>query len=332
MEILDIQKQLFQVIKSRLPAEASMPEEIAKLLQISSDSAYRRMRGEKLITFEELYLLCSQYRISLDQLMDIQTGAYMFQGNLLNAKNFRFDAYLTGMMHNIAYFASFKQKEYYYLCKDAPIFHHWQNKEFAAFKYYFWMSTLLGFPDFRNKKVSLDYPAELWELGQKILDRYNQMDSFEIWNIESLNTTLHQIEYYRDGNMFESDSDVLRIYEGIETTMNHLEEQARLGYKYQLGDSEKKPLGRYNLYLNEILILDNNMMVVLDNTKMSLVPHSVINYMMTRDTAFCENFYQYIQNLLKRSTLISEVSEKERSRFFRILRERIARRKEALAV
>jgi hypothetical protein len=37
-------------------------------------------------------------------------------------------------------------------------------------------------------------------------------------------------------------------------------------------------------------------------------------------------------NLIKRSTLISEVSEKERSRYFRRMRERIDRRKEGLKV
>ena len=332
MNINEIQQQLFQLIKTRLPADASMADEIGKILNISSDSAYRRMRVEKLISIEELYLLCTTYRISLDQLMNIQTGTFQFQGNLLNSQTFRFEAYLTGMMHNLAYFNSFRQKEIYYLCKDTPIFHHFHTKELAAFKYYFWMTTLIGFPDFRNRKVSLQYPDELWPLGQKIISLYNHVDSYELWNIESLNATIHQIEYYRDGNMFESDNDVLLLYEAIERMLGHIEDQARLGYKYQFGDPEKKAAGRYNLFLNEVVLLDNSIMMVLDNSKISSAPHTVINYMMTRDVNFCENSDQYIRNLIKRSTQISEVSEKERGRFFRILRERIERRKTALHV
>jgi len=42
--------------------------------------------------------------------------------------------------------------------------------------------------------------------------------------------------------------------------------------------------------------------------------------------------YAQLQNQMKRSTLISAVSEKERGRFFRIIRERIAKRKESLNV
>jgi hypothetical protein len=333
MNINEIQQQLFQFIKTKLPAELSVADEIAKLLNISSDSAYRRMRGEKQITFEELYLLASTYRISLDQLMSINTGSFMFQGNLLNPKTHRYDAYLTGMLHNIAYFNSFKKKEIYYLCKDTPVFHWFTSRDISAFKYFFWMGTLIYFPEFKNRKVSLDgYPDELFEIGKKISDLYQQLDTYEIWNIESWNSTLHQIEYYLDNDMFKSDEDALRVYEGVEKILDHLEEQAKRGYKFNIDDPEKKPLGKYFMYFNEIVILDNTMALVLDNSKIAILPHTAINYLMTRDIAYCENFYNYVQNLIKRSTLISEVSEKERSRYFRRMHERIDKRKVSLKV
>ena len=79
-----------------------------------------------------------------------------------------------------------------------------------------------------------------------------------------------------------------------------------------------------------MILGDNSFIVLLEGTKMAIMPHTVINYITTRDLAFCENMFDYVQSLMKRSTLISKVSEKERSKFFRILRERIARRKDAL--
>ena len=333
MNVTETQQQLFQLIKSKLPAEASVADELSKLLGISSDSAYRRMRGEKEVTFEELYKIATHYKISLDQLMNINTGSFLFQGNLLNPKTHRYDAYLTGMMHNLAYFNSFKKKESYYLCKDTPIFHWFTNRDIAAFKYFFWMGTLIYFPEFRNKKVSLDeYPDELFELGRKVSELYQTVDTYELWNIESWNSTLHQIEYYLDNDMFKSDEDALRVYEGVEKILDHLEEQAKRGYKFNINDPEKKPLGKYYMYFNELVILDNTMVLVLDNSKIASLPHTAINYLLTRDIAYCENFYNYVQNLIKRSTLISEVSEKERSRFFRRMRERIDKRKISLKV
>ncbi|HRX93883.1 MAG TPA: hypothetical protein P5158_07205 [Chitinophagaceae bacterium] len=327
----ELQKSLFDAIKEKVAQNASIAQEVSELLDISADSAYRRMRGEKTITLDELYILCNHYKISLDRLMGIQTGAFLFQGNLLNPETFKFDAHLKSMMHNLAYFSSFKQKEYYYLCKDAPIFHHWYFKELAAFKHYFWMNTLLFRPVQGRRKFSFsEYPDELWVAGQQILELYNQLDSYEIWNLESLNSTIHQIEYYHDSNMFDSDQVVAEIYTAIEKTMDHLENQARLGYKYSVSDPDKKPMGKYNMFFNDTILLDNNMMAVLDDAKISIVPHTAINYMMSRDANYNESFYQYIQSIIRQSIQISEVSEKERSRFFRLMRDRVNRRKENL--
>ena len=328
-----IQLQLFSAIKNKLPGDALIAEEIAKLLDMSTDSAYRRIRGEKQITLDELHILCSNYKISLDQLMNIQTGAFQFFGNILDNKNFQFDKYLAGIVNQLAYINSFKDKEFFYLCKDSPIFHHFFYREFACFKYNAWMQTLMYFPEFKNRKVNVDeYPNELFDLGQKILDLYNQLDSVEIWNIESLNTTMRQIEFYRDGNMFRSDMDILRVYEALEKTMDHLEAQAELGYKFRLGDPDRKPMGKFRMYFNEVVLGDNTMLAIIDNSKIAFIPHTAMNYLMTRDVTFCEKFYQYLQNLMRSSTLISEVSEKERAKFFRIHRDRIANRKLTLKV
>lgn len=333
MNVTELQQKLFQSIKSRMLDNASMADELAKLLDISSDSAYRRMRGEKQLTFEELYSIAVNYKISLDQLMNIQTGNIMFQGNFLNPKTYRYNDYLSNMMHQLAYFNSHKQKEFYYLCKDTPIFYYFISRDLAAFKYFFWMGTLIYFPEFRNRKVNLaEFPPELETLGNKANEIYTQLDSLEIWNIESWNTTFHQIDYYIDSQMFKSDEEVLKIYEGIEKVVDHLEEQAKRGYKFLASDPDKKPGGKFKMYFNEIVIQDNHMMALLDNTRISFVPHTAINYLVTRDVGYSENFYQYVQNLVKRSTQISEVSEKERARFFRRVHERIDKRKEMLHV
>jgi hypothetical protein len=329
----ELQQQLFAEIKRKIGEDKSVAEEIAKLLDISSDSAYRRMRGEKTISLDELYKLCTHYKISLDQMMNIQTDAIMFQGKYLDKESFHFDKYITNIMHLMAYMNSFKEKEFYYVCKDLPFFHHYHFREIAAFKWFFWLKTYSQFPEFAKKKFRVsDYPDEIFAIDQKVLNLYNQLPSAEIWNIESMNVIFRQIDFYLDAQVFDSDKDAYLLYETIEKLWGHLEDQAALGYKFTYGDPEKKPIGEFKMYFNEVLLGDNTMLAVLDGVKLTYITHTTINYMMTRDIAFNENMYNHIQNLMKRSTLISEVSEKERSRFFHRIRERIARRKESLKV
>lgn len=161
---------------------------------------------------------------------------------------------------------------------------------------------------------------------------YYLLPSTEIWNIETMNIFFRQIEFYRDAEIFESDHDVLILYESLEKLWNYLEEQAILGYRFYYNDPDKKPLMKFDMYFNEVFIGDNSILAILDGTKISHIVHTTTNYMMTRDIGFTQNMYNHIQNLLKRSTLISQVSEKERSRYFKIIRERIQKRKEALNV
>ena len=101
MDASQLQQEFFKMIKSAMPPGSSAIDEIAQVLNVSVDSVYRRMRGEKTISLEELYALSSHYKISLDQLMDLQTGTFQFRGNFLNNKTFRYDNYLNGMIRDL---------------------------------------------------------------------------------------------------------------------------------------------------------------------------------------------------------------------------------------
>jgi hypothetical protein len=265
--------------------------------------------------------------------MQIQTGSFLFQGNLQNEKNFRYEAWLGSILTTQAYFNSFSEKQYYFLGKDVNLFHHFVFREIAAFKYFFWTKSLFNSPSLANARFNFNfYTDEMWEMAKKIMAGYNQLPTVEIWNVENINIAIRQIEFYRDGGIFETDSDALKLYEAWEKVIDHIERQAERGYKFAYGDPEMKPTTEYKVYVNEVLLGDNSMLAVLNGAKTALIVHTLNNFMMTRDVNFTENLYQHIQSLMRRSTLISTVSEKERSRFFRTLRERIARRKDVLKV
>ncbi|HEX6334210.1 MAG TPA: helix-turn-helix domain-containing protein [Flavisolibacter sp.] len=327
----ELQMKLFQHLRTKLPPDASFVDEMAAVLDISTDSAYRRIRGEKPLSLEEVYKLCMHYRLSMDNLMNLQSDAFLFTGSFVQAESFRFDEWLSGVAQNMKYMSTFKEKTIFYMCKDIPVFHHFHFREVAAFKYYFWMKNILHLPEFAHRKFSFDvYPDEFFALGRQALDYYNRIDSVELWNIESFNSTLRQVEYYHDSNIFASTEEIFIIYEALEKLVNHLENMATEGFKFDAADVTRTPLSAFQMYFNEIIILENSILVKLDNTKAAFLVHNVLNFMTTRDVRFCDNMYTYIQNLIRKSTLISTVSERERARFFRYLRNRIAGRKQNL--
>ncbi len=269
MDTISLQQELFKTIRNKMPQHLSATDEIARILNISTNSAYRRMRGEKTISLDELSALCFHYHISMDDLMNIQTGAFLFQGNIIDSNTFRYDKYMQSMLESFIYMGSFKEKEFYYLCKDIPIFQQYHFKEIAAFKYYFWMKTILHMPDFRFRKFNFAaYPDEMFDIGKKVLSIYSNLNVVEIVNIETFNSTIRQIEFYRDGQMFESDEDIWKIYDALEKLIDHMEDQADAGYMFSYSDPEKKPLETYRFYFNEVILGDNTMLAVLDGMKM----------------------------------------------------------------
>ena len=330
MQPNDIQLQLFQRVKIALGPHASMVDDVAKILAVSIDSAYRRIRGEKPLILEEVHKLCTHYGLSLDTLLNQPSAGFLFKGKFFEPENFRFDEYLKSYAYQMKFISSFDNRKLFILCKDIPVHHHFHFREIAAFKHYFWMRTIMNAPDYINKKFSLnEYPEELYQLGKSALGFYNMTDSVELWNFETIISTLRQIEYYHDSNVFAREEEIPLIYDGLQKLLLHIEKQADLGYK--LDDSEaQKPLSKFGLYFNEVILGDNSVTAVLDQSKMVFIPHSVFNFMSTDNAIFCENNYRHIQNLMKKSTLISDVSERERSRFFNYLRNRIENRKQNL--
>lgn len=323
----DLQLQLFNAIKTKLPSHLSLADEVAAVLDISTDSAYRRIRGEKPLSLEEVARLCTKYALSLDSLLHLQSDGFLFRGSFFQPEEFRFENYLASYAQNLKNISNFKSRKLFFLCKDIQPQHYFHFREIAAFKHYFWMRTFINAPQFLNKKFAIaDYPDELFELGKQALHYYNQSDSVELWNMETVNNMLHQIEYYNAMNLFANEEDLHLIYKRLEQLILHIEKQADAGYKFNIDDADKKPLSTFQLYYNEVILCDNSVTVLVNDTKMVFLTHNIFNFMATTDVNFCEKTYRNVQNLIKKSTLISHVSERERAQFFQYLRTRIAAR------
>ena len=331
MDVSKLQLEFFREIKRTIPGHLSTTEEIAKLLDVSVDSVYRRMRGEKTLSLEELFTLCSHYKISVDSVFNSQTGSVSFQGDFFNRNEVRYKEHLQGIAKWLAYFNGFAEKKVYHIPRDITIFYWYILREFGAFKYYFWMRNVYRHPDFINRKFSFeDYPDDIFAAGQKMLGLYTRLSVSEFWGADIISGTIRQIDYYKSAGMFRTKEDIFRIYDSIEKLLEYIKSQAILGYRYEYGDPEKKPIGEFQLFYRDLLFGDNNLLAILDTMKLSFVTYNWSSYMCTRDVAFTENMYEYVKEMIKSSTLISSVSEWERTKFFDMLQERIAKRKRAL--
>ena len=196
MEAIEMQQHFFNLLKNTLPPHVSMADELAEKMGLSHDSIYRRIRGEKPLSMSELQLLCQQYNISLDKVLELQTSTVVFNAPDINTENLPFPDYLKGMLGQLKRINSYKTKKMRYLCKDMTFFHFYHFPEIAAFKTFFWIKTIQNDPAYRNSSFSLEKNKfnDCIAIGQQVIREYNEIPSIELWNIESMNSTICQIE------------------------------------------------------------------------------------------------------------------------------------------
>ena len=109
----------------------------------------------------------------------------------------------------------------------------------------------------------------------------------------------------------------------METLINHIERQAELGTKFLIGSSPHLNAAPYQLFVNELILGDNTYLAEMDQMRVSFLNHSVLYFVSTTDEAFNKAMFNSLDNLIKKSTQISSIGEKERVRFFNRLRDKI---------
>ncbi|NTS39998.1 hypothetical protein HRG84_03705 [Flavisolibacter sp. BT320] len=314
-----LQEYLFQRIKEVLPPGRSLVDTVAEVLCISQDSAYRRIRGETLLVLEEAAILCQQFHFSLDQLLQLNHNSVVFQNIKLESRVYDFKTYLTSILQQIKSLNAAEEKSIYYVTSDLPLFHQLCSPALFSFRYYFWMKTMFGNPAFAQQKFSLHcLTPEIEALGQEILSLYNKIPSVEIWNLESINGLLAQISYCFETGLMTRD-EMLAVYAGMRHMLENVQRQAEYGRKFLPGENPLTKKENFKLFYNRVGLGNNTIMTLHDSSKTLFLNYDTLNYMLTNDEAFCNEVFQNIQTIMRRSSLISSVSEKQRTIFFNIL-------------
>lgn len=311
----NIQAIFLREVKKRIPLHLSLADDLAELLNISRDSAYRRLRGETILSLDEVKQICNRYNISLDALLTSKSNTVTFRFQEADNQNFGFENWMKSILSNLEMIHAAPEKELFYSAKDVPIFYLFDSPELAAFKIYFWNKTILGADNFQDKKFDPALmPNEIVSLAKRIWEKYTQVPTMEFWSEETINVTLRQIEYTFDCGFFKCTNDVINIIDQFSTLLNNINRWAASGFK--------NGKGKLSIYKNDILIADNTIFFKMGEKRIAFLPHS-LEYMATSQENFCDHTEHYFKNLLNKSILISAAGEKERNIFFNGLQEKI---------
>ena len=331
-----IQSEFLKSIEDIIRANSSLVVELSEVLNISMDSAYRRIRGETMLSIEEIGMLCEHFNISFDAFTRSKTGTVTFSYLPLEPLTENFNLYHQNLLSEISVISAAKEKNLIYACQDLPLFHHYRFTDLANFKVFYWKRSIMNVPELANKKFGAEtqFP-DLIEKGQAIVKAYSEVPSSEIWTDNTIQSTVKQIRFYWESGIFETREDALRVCQALRNEVESIQLQAEYGTKIIdkniLEDKERRkeenekvdPDTNYKLYISEIELTNNCVLVNIGNIQSVYLGHFSFSTMSTRNEVYCKKTESWLNNIIRKSTLISGVAEKQRYQFFKNAHEKI---------
>ena len=314
-----IQLAFIDKIKSGLLNGKGIADELADILGLSTDSAYRRMRGEIPLNIDEIDKMVKHFKVSFDMALQGPVDSLVsFSYLKIGGDKNNFHLWLQTLLGHVKNISKVPNSHIIYAADDVPIWHHFANEEFASFKLFYWLKSIVSHEEFAHKKFDANLIDDtLLEAAKQMLHYYNQVPSVEIWSEDTLNSTLKQIEYFWENDFFEDKSQALRMCDHIELVITNLKKQAQLSSKNM--DSNQN----FTLFKSEVMIGNNSIVVQIADTKMAFVSNNTFNMISTSNPSFVAENESWIKNLMQKSIQISGQSEKQRNQFFKLLKDKI---------
>ena len=308
-----IQLNFFERLKNTIEPSVSFPDLIGELLEIKSDSAYRRIRGETILGLDEAFKLCKHFKIPLEEFAGSDKHNVTFAYESFGVNNLNINAYLESIINNLQGLKNLPDIHVYFAAEFVPVFHHFEFEEMTAFKFFYWQKSIVNDKKLTGKKFEFkETSVETLKLAKKASALYDQIPSTEIWNVETINSTAMQIQYYWDSGLFESEDDALLICDQLKQMVERIQEKAERGLKF-IGKDKEIP---FNIFATEVMIGNNSVLGVAQDFKIALLTFNTFNSLTTSNAGFCEESEIWMKNMMKKSMLLNSVSEKQRFQFF----------------
>ncbi len=321
-----MQEQFIKFLKDKAADNTSFPEEIASVLDIGYDAAYRRINLKTNLSLEESVKLAKHYNVSLNKLFEVgsQTTILADLSPPIHNKN-GLEMWLKQSHNSVFPLTKLKGASIVYSAKDIPLFHTLKDSYLSRYKIYVWLKDVDS--EMTQNKVSFDdfikdIPESLLENAFKLGEVYKDINRTEIWNNTTINGTLQQVLYYFEAGSLSKELALL-ICTDITDVITLVEKQA---IQQSLIGSKSKAV--FNLYVSDIHTMTNTIMVKTPFQKVFFTPFTVLSYFKIEHQATCNLMNEFFEKQMSISKLLVNAGEKDRALFFNRMHKKINRLRE----
>lgn len=295
------QERLISAITKKLGKNQSLIDEVSHALDISYDAAHRRISMKSKFSVEEAVLLSQHFGISMDK--TFQGGENVLVKKTKEIQSFQDLAlYLAYSLKSLSEYQPDNGTTLYYSAKDIPLFYTIETNLLSKFKLYVWLN-ILGFDQGDMPFDTFQLQAPMVENSKKLKDFYSAVNTREIWNDTTINSTLQQIMYFFQSGLLTTERANI-LCDSLKELVYALEVKC-------IPTNEQ-----YQLYYHDLLILNNNVLVSDASQKSLFVPYTMLGYFITKDMDTCKNASNFFQHQLKNSKLLNTAGTRDKKIFF----------------
>jgi hypothetical protein len=309
---------IIQLLQHHISSKAITLEQLINLLHVSEATMRRKLHGDSAFTIDEVFVLQQKFGFSIDALSPNAPASL----KVFSTKEFALlptpvqtvGNYVQQLLNDFMQLNTLGAPHIYYAAKDLPLFCFFSSPLLTSFKLYFWYISLF---DTQQKNITYSsswLPEDVLQNAAQLYAVYNHVPSTEIWNQETINSTLHQIAYCKDAGNITSDQ-AKSLCQALLLFIDNLEHNA--------ANNEKAKGVSLTMYLNEILLLDNTVLFTIGAHKVFYLPYQTLNFLSTSDAQFTENTFNWFAKQINKSTLISGEAQKTRKHIINIYKQEI---------
>ena len=316
---MDVQKVFFEIAKSKLQPNYRLADVVSEVLNVGSDSAYRRIRGEKELSLNELTVLSKRFDISLDSIINYESSNIMFKYTPLDLNDMNnYYSYMDDLSNLFETISKSIEKEIYITALDIPVAHFMPFLDLTFFKIYTWYNSVNKLQISYDRFISqLDIPR-LSAIYEKIGNAYLQIPSTEIWTINTIEPLLRLLDYYSDLNCFEKKETLPKLCHQALQMIENIE-------IYTLKE-EKEYKGKpsfFRMYLSPVDIMNDFMVTKRNEISVTSIKLYTINGIFTSNKYFCSEVEKWMKDTMEKSVFLSGASARERYKFFNGIKNKI---------
>ncbi|MBT8274218.1 MAG: hypothetical protein KJO77_10450 [Bacteroidia bacterium] len=325
-----MQDQFIKYLKAQSPDNTSFVEEIAGILDIGYDAAYRRINLKTSLSLEESVILARHYKISLNKLFEVGSQSTIIAELSPRPNNEKgLELWFKQSLENVSPLTKLKSAEIIWSGKDISLFRTLTDSYLTRYKMYVWLKDLNV--DMAKSKITFDewikiIPDTLLQSSFKLSEIYKNINITELWSDTTVNGTIQQVLYYYEAGLVSKNMALL-ICDDIHEVVNQTESQT---IQQSLKGSNKEKF--FHLFKCDLHTLTNAVMVVTSSQKIFFSPFTVLSYFKIEHKETCDMMYDFLQKQKSNSKLLATAGERDRTLFFNKVHKKISIAKERISM